>query len=72
MIINTEGRNFMIAHLKVGSIQIALGLEIRVIPRPGKKTLAIKVMYVNICIMFSVIVCGDGSCQEDHGESCKQ
>lgn len=37
VIINTEGRNFMIAHLKVGQIQIALGQEIRVIPKPGKK-----------------------------------
>lgn len=37
VVINTEGRNFMIAHLKVGLIQIALGQEIRVIPKPGKK-----------------------------------
>ena len=39
--INFEGTNFMIAHIRVGNIQIALGKEILVIPPRGKYILTI-------------------------------
>lgn len=38
--INFEGVNVMIAHLRVGNIQIALGKEISVVPRKGEISIA--------------------------------
>jgi len=35
VLINTRGNNFIIAHLRVGKLQIALGQQIRVVPLPG-------------------------------------
>ena len=47
--INYEGVNVMIAHLKVGNIQIALGKEISVVPRKGESCMILD-MCTSACV----------------------
>lgn len=54
--INFEGVNVMIAHLRVGNIQIALGKEISVIPRKGESSIVLDVC-TNACVWLRA--CGE-------------